>query len=874
MNRSVVRAHQEKIMSSRSRGALVFGLLLAWCCAAPSQGEKPVKEKPVRVDAQGDPLPPGVLARLGSVRFQQGGGGAPLVFLDDGKTLLSTGGGVVRYWEVPGGKEKRPPLVLPGHIWDVTRDGRFVAAGVDTAESKTDIEVWDVRQGKRLQVCRGHAQILRAVALSPDGQTLAVAGRDDHTLRIWKVSSGELLHDLKQEKYAPYSLSFSANGQLLAWGDTDPSHDGGSEQRRDDRAIHVFDVTKGKVVQQMKNLEGFPIEAVFSPAAELIADGLGPRLWDLKNPDKPRALQENCANPYERPTFSPDGTRLAVRDDDAIDVWDLGKKAVVARIQLVRPGQRLGPGSLPLAISPDNKLIAVGFSSIRLWRIDTKEELTNHSTVRDGAFQRLEVTADGAIALTQTNEQVIQAWDLRKGKELYRLVIEAEFGRLLPITLSPAGGYFAVGHKPAVELRDLATGKLLRTIPPVKDGLLWDYRPGTFSPDGKLLATAGDRLRFWDVESGKERQVLETKVENPTVVAFSPDGKWLAVHRRPLTSEPKPHEPSRVLREFPVQVFNLRTGKQERELSDSKQCRALVFTAGGDKVMVRTKDLSVWETATGRPLARWERVVPRGEDIEQSQAASPDGRFVVSDDFGLPRLLEVATGEPVRSLSGREGHRGGVAAAAFLDGGRRLATAGTDNTILIWDWLELLALLTAPPDGGAARQRDWWADLESPKAEIGVRAVARLARAPADALPLLRKGLKPVPARDARRVELLVALLEDDDFKKRDAARQELEKLGELAEPELRAALKSPTLDLRKQVEGILGRLDTPACDPGTLRSVRAIQVLEYIGTAEAREVLAALTRGEALARQTKEAQAALNRLERQGSSSPSSPDK
>jgi hypothetical protein len=89
----------------------------------------------------------------------------------------------------------------------------------------------------------------------------------------------------------------------------------------------------------------------------------------------------------------------------------------------------------------------------------------------------------------------------------------------------------------------------------------------------------------------------------------------------------------------------------------------------------------------------------------------------------------------------------------------------------------------------------------------------------------------------------------------------QLAALGERARPALRAALKAGgSLERRRRIEQLLGALDAGASGEA-LRSVRAVEVLEGIGSSEARQVLAALADGLPSARLTREARAALQRL-------------
>jgi hypothetical protein len=114
---------------------------------------------------------------------------------------------------------------------------------------------------------------------------------------------------------------------------------------------------------------------------------------------------------------------------------------------------------------------------------------------------------------------------------------------------------------------------------------------------------------------------------------------------------------------------------------------------------------------------------------------------------------------------------------------------------------------------------------------------------------------------DQRRLQALIARLDDQNFSQREAAARDLETLGELAASALRDAFKASTLEQRRRIEHLLARLEVPAPIPQYLRELRAIEVLERIGSAEARQVLESLSAGTIDAQMTREARAALTRL-------------
>jgi hypothetical protein len=140
-----------------------------------------------------------------------------------------------------------------------------------------------------------------------------------------------------------------------------------------------------------------------------------------------------------------------------------------------------------------------------------------------------------------------------------------------------------------------------------------------------------------------------------------------------------------------------------------------------------------------------------------------------------------------------------------------------------------------------------------------------LIAAPKQTLPWLQEHSQGPSADDSQRIARLVAELDSDQFATRQRAARELEKLADLAEPALRKALaEKPSAEVRRQAEGLLVKLDGPVRSPEVLRGLRAIELLEYIGTSEARQQLERQAREALGGRVQKEAKAALERLAKQ----------
>jgi hypothetical protein len=275
-------------------------------------------------------------------------------------------------------------------------------------------------------------------------------------------------------------------------------------------------------------------------------------------------------------------------------------------------------------------------------------------------------------------------------------------------------------------------------------------------------------------------------------------------------------------------------------------------------------EISLWDLASDKDAARITGL--HGHIL--SLAFSPDGKMLASGgglfgQLGEVKLFEVASG---RERAEFKEHKEWVECVTFSpDGGTLVSAGGFTRGVPGQVQIHRLAdLRDKKPnaDLSAEQLKTLWdalAETDAPKAH---QAVLALMAAPRATVPFLKERLKPTAPVDQKRLARLIAKLDDDKFEEREQATKELEELGDLAGPALHKALtQKPSEEVRARATRLLQQVEVPITSPELLRVLRAIEVLERVGTPETRELLETLASGTAQARPTWEAKASLKRL-------------
>jgi hypothetical protein len=353
--------------------------------------------------------------------------------------------------------------------------------------------------------------------------------------------------------------------------------------------------------------------------------------------------------------------------------------------------------------------------------------------------------------------------------------------------------------------------------------------PIVFTPDGRTVATVpdgwtshtkGDSIRLWDVRSGKmvrKFDVVKVRSVNeaePQAWGFSPDGRTFATALTAVTKE----------------------GQQST--------------------------VTLWETASGKERFNFQ---PDSHVPVKSLAFSPDSRVVIGGGIdGVIRFWDATTGKELAHTKGY--HKGHVVSLAPAADGKTLVSGSTDMTGLVWDVPGLAPSRAQPKELDAAAVERLWKDLAEGTPARAHEAIRTLAAAPKQSMPWLTERIKPIIAPDEEKLRKLVADLDSPQFAVRQKAEDELEKLGELAELALAKLLAGkPNLDTKQRADKLMEKMvTTHPLRPEVLQVVRALAVLEEMGTPEARQLLEKLAGGAAGVAQTREAKLALDRVLKQ----------
>jgi RNA polymerase sigma factor (sigma-70 family) len=680
--------------------------------AGPFDPTRPPRADRTATDAPADPLPPGAIARMGSLRLRHTGGVETLAFGLGGDVLVSA--------HYPA-----------AHVWD-TRTGRLL----QTLGRRYDDDTTET--------------VVGAVGMSADGRTLTVQASRMLDKRssasrsfVWSLEGdGRELRDFAIRQDLDRKTGFTGPHVFA------PDGSAMAEVDHPDDVVWVWDKAGNPVAKlegAVGNFAGWRRRAplAFAPDGKVLYTVLPDhtvKAWDVATAAATRSFGTGKPRP-QAVAVSADGKRLAtfaatapkggpdwVRVPEAVRVWDPATGELAREIawkdgagdalalgfvggrvwaaaasyagvtfRLFDPAtgrtEREWTAATPgrradaVALSPGAKVFAAAFNggAIQLFDAATGKDITPGGGHR-GEVYGLRFTPDGKHLVTVSGDETARTWDAATGKEL---AVRDGLVRFTP--LSADGAVLFVSRCRGVTpdqdawdvvATDRVTGRPLWESP--------DVFVATPHPDGKTVwayRREKKEVAVLDAATGKALRTLPL----PTVPAGFGDAGRLAVcsDGKGFTGWDAATGQKRFGWEAKaaglVRSGTFRAGDQDREYADSVDASAVSPDGKFVAVVVSrtllieddTSSLYVCEAATGKVV--WQ--VKSDHAFGRSVEFSPDGRRVAVAGWKA-RVFDAATGDGKAVL---DGHRGFTTVVAFSRDGKRLATGGSDGTAVVWD---------------------------------------------------------------------------------------------------------------------------------------------------------------------------------------------
>jgi eukaryotic-like serine/threonine-protein kinase len=591
----------------------------------------------------------------------------------------------------------RPALWGPG--------GEWLALGLKTGE----VAIRNLPDGRELHRIPQRGPIA-ALAISPDGSFLAIAS---DVIRLWDCRAGTCRTTSWAQPGPVSSVYFSPDGNLLLAG------------CKGGQAL-VFD-TSAANRQAGPMFPPVPHRPPRDPVAPRFVDhGRGfltvtePEMltwWDARTGSRIRTLRCPLVaiDAFE---ISSDGKYLAVGGYAGCQVWALSASPEQGHL-LAHPNSVQS-----IRFSPDDRSLVTGGAgrAAGLWSLPDGSPIGS-PIVHQSFVDRVAYSPDGRFLATEQLDGLMRVWRLPPEESPgYSLTEDkgVDAGRLGPDGrhVIAAAERTTDGVVGKTSVYDAVTGEPFGSNLGFS-GILRDAR---LSPDGHSAATIAwlpdsrrGQLEFWEIGTGARAMPPIPLPSEPIHLAYSPDGRSVAVFCRggeiPVIGTEQGgvvvmamHRPIGQLAHlmfshlgFSPDGLNLVTlgADQSIQVADPATGRPrypavrlgsagwfVNFSRDGYRMTVGTADgrVRVWALATGR----LECELPKHSDWVYMAVFSPDGRQILTAcRDGEARLWDLDT---QRLVCPPFKHSVEVLGVAFSPDGRHVATSSRDETIRVWEW--------------------------------------------------------------------------------------------------------------------------------------------------------------------------------------------
>lgn len=369
---------------------------------------------------------------------------------------------------------------------------------------------------------------------------------------------------------------------------------------------------------------------------------------------------------------SADGRWIASADDlGTVCVWD----ADTGKLRHRFPGKArswyhvvaFGPdGKTLFSLAGDESQINLNPGWVRAFDLATGKERPFPAKVPDALVGRGSLSPDGTLFGYSDGQGKYHVYAAASGKLVRTLALGQPFPGPWSAALAPGGGAAAVAGGEKLKVFDLKTGKEVARL----DGGGRQARAMAFSTDGQTLGvvwsdamTWENTLALWDRKAGRVVRHITGLEPTTACLAFSPDGKRIAAGN---------------WQRLHVQLFDAGTGKELRRFRSWPGAMQVAFTPDGKGLVAGRSEgsVSVWDVETGRP-----RPASANPDASISELRfTREGLLVIASEVAVH---DWRTGKVVRRYPDPRTHT--WAGFALSADGRRMAVAEAKGAVRVLD---------------------------------------------------------------------------------------------------------------------------------------------------------------------------------------------
>ena len=688
--------------------ALLCALVaLPFALAAPVPGV-------AKQDAEGDPLPKGAKARLGTARMRNLDSAPTGLYPPTYDALLvpdRTGVGFRLLDPTTG--NIRPDLLgsremSPSNLVYVTPDGaRILTQGY--IQNGTLLKVWNLKAAKELASLEVKSLPYgkQATSLSANGHRLAYGSTLDTskpenkdkfaTATIYDVEGNKPLQTVTVLQNNSCQVWLSPDGATLAtWGThNDPKRKYDDPTPNLNLIMQLWNCETGKEIARIPFRDYNDPRLAFSPDGKLFAVGgtnSGIELRTVQD-GKPVISLAGRSGQGHITTFSPDNKTVASIDyaGEAVQRWDVASGALIGTT--LRPVDK-SVSINQLVFSGNDRIVVFGRSDNAsfVWEAPSGKLLSPLGG-HFGSVTGIGFFAGGKEVLTCGSDSQLLRWNAVNG----RLIGQLELGGCQSLSVRglsndatkmfPSSGSGRVSSiTPPSELFAIpAIGETSGVLRPTEDGTKGVVIHTTYNDKVKTLPVTA-----WDLVSARklgEVQVPKVGYEGTFATILSDGKRLVTMHTVP----PKDAKNSDEVREFAITGWELPSGKKLGELLVPKKGYGLATVISVDEktvgVLLPGPKFLIVDIVTGKQV----REIPLGNRAPSAEPMlSPDRRLLaVPTESGYgPRsvngvyLFDWATGKPLKKFIG---HSSQVTMVAFSPDSKTLATGSNDTTAILWD---------------------------------------------------------------------------------------------------------------------------------------------------------------------------------------------